>query len=361
MVSPADNWMRVSHGDPCPVCGKPDNCSVSNDRKVLWCGRVSDGALRMNAGGQYLHRLDDDPYDRNPPPPVRIRPSTRSTSPTQDWPALAERFANGAEEHRQRLANQLGVTATALASLSVGWNVERFCWTFPERDASGQIIGIATRRRDGSKIRMKGGRSGLTYATDWNAGAGPILLVEGGSDTAALLTIGLNTVGRPSNCGGVDHLVGLLSGIDQKREIIVIGERDEKLDGKWPGRDGAVRTAKRLADELERPIAWALPPDNAKDARGWLNVMPELPVDRLADLFVSGLETTVISPPIVIRPPKPTGPAVAVDDWRDQMLQVRLRSLGCPGVYIDASTTGAGKSHVDLAVILWALRRRNAV
>ncbi len=110
----------------------------------------------------------------------------------------------------------------------------------------------------------------------------------------------------------------MLSGVDHNREIIVIGERDEKPDGKWPGRDGAVRTAKRLAEELERPIAWALPPDNAKDARGWLNVMPELPVDRLADLFVSGLETTVISPPIVIRPPKPTGPTVAVDDWRDQ-------------------------------------------
>ncbi len=188
MVSPADNWMRVSHGDPCPVCGKPDNCSVSNDRKVVWCGRVSDGALRANAGGQYLHRLDEDPYDRNPSLPVRIRTSNRSNSPTQDWSVLAERFTKDTEEHRQRLANQLGVSATALAALGVGWNVERFCWTFPERDASGQIIGIATRRRDGSKIRMKGGRSGLTYATDWNAGAGPILLVgKRGSDTATAL------------------------------------------------------------------------------------------------------------------------------------------------------------------------------
>jgi hypothetical protein len=88
--------------------------------------------------------------------------------------------------------------------------------------------------------------------------------------------------------------------------------------------------------------------------------MPELPADRLADLFVSGLETTVIKPPIVIHSPKPTEPAVAVDDWREQMLQVRLRSLGCPGVYIDSSTTGAGKSHVDHAVILWAMGREEA-
>ena len=316
--------------------------------------------MRTNDGGQFLHRLNDDPFTRNPPLPVYKIPSTQAKSPTQDWPALAERFANRAEEHRHRLSRQLGVSATALAALGVGWNIERFCWTFPERDASGQIIGIATRRRDGSKIRMKGGRTGLTYAADWDAGDGPILLVEGGSDTAALLTIGLSTVGRPSNCGGVDHLVGLLSGVDRNREIIVIGERDEKPDGKWPGRDGAVRTAKRLAEELERPIAWALPPDNAKDARGWLNAMPDLLADRLADLFLSGLETTVINPPIVIHPPKANGAVVDVGDWRDQMLQVRLRSLGCPGVYIDASTTGAGKSHVDHAVILRAMGREEA-
>jgi len=307
----------------------------------------------MNAGGQFLHRLADETSVRQIARPKHQ--AKRVHHPPRDWPALATRYARDAQHHRQPLAAQLGVATDALVVLDVGWDAERGCWTFPERDADGHVIGIATRYFDGSKKRMAGGRAGLTYADDWETGDSPILLVEGGSDTAALLSCGLCVVGRPSNTGGVNQLINLLKDVPYDRQIIVIGERDEKPDGRWPGREGAIGTAKKLAEELERPIAWALPPDHAKDARSWLNAMPRLSQDRLADLFVSGLDTTVLEPPLVFHLRKPCGPSVPVDDWREQMLQVRLHSLGCPGLYLDASTTGAGKSHIDRPVILHAM------
>src|SRR5262245_53494927 len=52
-------WSRVSRQHPCPICGKPDNCEVSADGRVVWCGRIPEGSLRQNAGGQFLHRLND--------------------------------------------------------------------------------------------------------------------------------------------------------------------------------------------------------------------------------------------------------------------------------------------------------------
>ena len=51
------DWVRVSRERPCPICGKADNCSTSRDSSAVWCGRVSDGSIQSNAGGQFLHRL----------------------------------------------------------------------------------------------------------------------------------------------------------------------------------------------------------------------------------------------------------------------------------------------------------------
>jgi hypothetical protein len=109
---------------------------------------------------------------------------------------------------------------------------------FSERDGDGKIIGISARHVDGCKKRIFGGSSGLTYADGWDAVDEPILLAEGGSDTAAQMTIGLSVVGRPSNTGGAKLLIDLLFEISANREIIVIGERDQKPDGRWPGRSG---------------------------------------------------------------------------------------------------------------------------
>jgi hypothetical protein len=354
MVSGSNNWIRVSHADPCPVCGYPDNCTVSRDGVMVWCGRVSDGSLRENKGGQYLHRLRDEvlpPY-RVPLPLVTLPQKAKRT----DLPNIASAWAKHAEPHRIRLAGQLGIPVAGLNALDVGWNPSSRCWSFPEKDGSGKIIGINTRHEDGSKKRLAGGRAGLTYPEIWNSGTGPVFLVEGGSDTAALVGIGLNVIGRPSNLGGVALLTDMLSDLSSQQDIIVLGERDEKPDGRWPGKEGAVKTARRLADNLNRTVLWALPPDNAKDARDWLQGKLSLSIETAAELFCSGLATHELRPPLQIVVPQPEAPVVSLTDWRQAMYESRLESLETPGYYLDSSTTGTGKSFVDVSVIIHVLQ-----
>lgn len=359
MAFSQDNWVRVSQRTPCPLCDKPDNCTVSRDGRMVWCGRVAEGAIRRNDGGQYLHRLSDE---RAFLPPVNPRPKRKHAAPRKDWVAEAARLTQHAAAPRVELAAQLSVSEQALSDLNVGWdNVDRY-WSFPERDGSGTIIGIAARYINGSKKRLSGSQAGLTYADTWDTGTGPILLVEGGSDTAALLTIGLNVVGRPSNRAGTKWLNHLLRDLPIEREVLVIGERDRKQDGSWPGKDGAIRTAQKLAESLERKVGWSLCPDLAKDARDWLIQRPSgMPRDRLAALFQSGLDPTWIEPPTTRIAPAPSGPEITLDDWRQHMLQTRIRSFDQPGYYLDASETGAGKSHVDVVALMTALHRKERV
>ncbi|MEO2161696.1 MAG: AAA family ATPase, partial [bacterium] len=74
-------------------------------------------------------------------------------------------------------------------------------------------------------------------------------------------------MGRPSNYAGVDDIAILLHG----REVLVVGERDGKPDGSWPGRDGAMKTAGALASRWGCDVGYALPPKGAKDLRAYLH------------------------------------------------------------------------------------------
>jgi hypothetical protein len=322
---------------------------------MVWCGRISDGSLKENHGGQYLHRLRDN-YQHAPRVHVPT-PEPKPKTPRTDLPAIASAWSRHAAEARERLAAHLGIPVHGLIALEVGWNESSRCWSFPERDAAGKIIGINTRSMDGSKKRLAGGKAGLTYSQQWNNGNGPVLLVEGGSDTATLIGIGLNVVGRPSNLGGVALLTEILAGLSPQQDIIVIGERDEKPDGRWPGKEGAIKTARRLADSLNRTVLWSLPPDNAKDARDWLQGNLSLDCEIAAELFCSGLATYEMRPPLQIVVPQPETQVVSLTDWRQAMFAARFESLQNPGFYLDTSMTGTGKSSVDVQVIVQVMGR----
>lgn len=52
-------WKRVTNGDPCPVCNKPDWCGydASDPPKFVRCMRVSEGAKHEDRGGGFIHEL----------------------------------------------------------------------------------------------------------------------------------------------------------------------------------------------------------------------------------------------------------------------------------------------------------------
>ena len=107
-----------------------------------------------------------------------------------------------------------------------------------------------------------------------------MLVVEGQSDVSAAITLGLPAVGRPSakvSGDSLSWLVDLLKRIPDGRDVIILGENDEKpgADGSpiWPGKAGAVDTAEKLSKHPVtgpgRRVGVALPPAGCKDFRSW--------------------------------------------------------------------------------------------
>ena len=142
-------------------------------------------------------------------------------------------------------------------------------YTFPEYDGDRRVVGLSLRANDGRKgapSSKEGAHRGLIVPDGLDDLPGPTLAVEGPSDVAARLSLGLPAVGRPSNTSGKADLVCLLANDD----ILVVGERDEKPDGRWPGREGAVTLAEYLANHWDCKIRWTLPPKKTKDIREWV-------------------------------------------------------------------------------------------
>jgi hypothetical protein len=94
--------------------------------------------------------------------------------------------------------------------------------------------------------------------------------------------------------------------------------------------------------------------------RAWLNAAPAVQTDRLASLFLDGLNIASVEPPPTFELKPLVGPAVSLHEWRERMLRERFESLDRPGYYLDSSTTGAGKSTIDFTVLLKALNAESA-
>lgn len=56
------DWIRVKKQNPCPICGKPDWCLISEDGKSVICARVESDKPVGNAGAGWLHSLEDRLY-----------------------------------------------------------------------------------------------------------------------------------------------------------------------------------------------------------------------------------------------------------------------------------------------------------
>ena len=55
----ASKWVRVNRRIPCPVCGKPDWCLISQDGKTAICARIESNKPAGNKGAGWIHTLDN--------------------------------------------------------------------------------------------------------------------------------------------------------------------------------------------------------------------------------------------------------------------------------------------------------------
>jgi hypothetical protein len=289
---------RASSKARCPICRGTHSCSVTEDG-LHFCWRTHDSNafgwvyLEDTRNGFGMFRSAEDPQcwlaaltekegraARNGHAPTGQQAPAKF-APEPDLEAVLAAAVDG--ELGTLAADVLGVDEGALRALGVCYVPEAAeepaHWLMPERDAGGKLIGLARRYLTGAKKQYPGSRRGLAYPPGWaEMIAGAVLLPEGHSDTAALMTMGLTAVGRPLNLGGVELLIPMLRDVAKAEvPVVVIGENDKKANGQWPGLEGARRTAQDLADYWRVPVWCALPPEGAKDARRWLN-------DRRIDL-----------------------------------------------------------------------------
>jgi hypothetical protein len=232
---------------------------------------------------------------------TRVRVIRPAGVPDVAPPELIERMTEEAFEYMEAigrrseklaaLAALLGVAEAALDRIDVGWKESNWhkgedgawidvggAWTFPEVDGKYDIVGIQRRFEDASigKRAVGGGRRGLIVPDEWESLEGPVFIVEGESDVAALLTLGLCALGRPGAGLGARDLSRLLRREANQiadHRIIVLGENDAKPNGRWPEKEGAEKVAAELRSGLSREVEVFFPPAAVKDVREWVRLL----------------------------------------------------------------------------------------
>ena len=229
---------------------------------IVHCMRVE--SLRECKSGGWLHKLAEPIYYS---PPVK----KQERLPVRDFAKAAGDYVeNLTVSHLDALVHRLGVSARSLERLDVGWNGQGY--TFPMRDGRERIIGIRIRGSRG-KWAVRGSHNGLFWPEGVYSGSDyPLMICEGESDTAALLTMGFDAIGRPGCLGGVNHIIEFLRG--RRRDVVIMADKDspkKRPDGSvWrPGREGAMRLSKAIRPHV-RSLKVIQPPFN-KDVRAWLN------------------------------------------------------------------------------------------
>ena len=282
------NWHNVSKHEPCPICHKTDWCNLSNDGAVCICHRVESPHLARSGSG-WIHRLIDQPSNYFTPRASCCRTLVVSRlsdthqspinhqSPTLDFSRVHASYSSD-PILVEGLATTLGVDDLALKSLDVRFNRFDECWSFPMRNADGQIIGLRFRELAGSrKWSARGSKDGLFYAHAQSKIPNPqsllpeLVIVEGPSDTAAAISLFHHSTPAPSNCTylpvgrsscqtGTAHLTALIRRIRPARITIV-------ADNDTPGIKGAELLAGQLV--TLRPTRVLIVPHPYKDLRAW--------------------------------------------------------------------------------------------
>ena len=251
-------WPHASKERPCVVCGGLDWCTFG-DRSML-CQRV-ESQWPAAKGGWY--------HGYGGSKPVNI-PKPKAAPKWIDAEKIMNILHNSTSNYKNRsyeIADKLSVAQHSIISLYCAYSFEYKAWAFPMRDGDNKIIGIRLRNSAGDKWAVTGSRQGIFIPL---AGCpmpyGIAYLPEGPTDVAALLTMGLFAIGRPTCNSGNDFIKIALKRLGIRRVVIIADNDEIKATGKRPGLDGAVK----LKKELNLPSVIWMPPSPIKDVRQFL-------------------------------------------------------------------------------------------
>lgn len=244
-------FKAVTKRNPCPVCSKPDWCLIHVVGDYAICPRTEAGAIRLWGEAGYLHQVANGNGHGG-----SLSPMAQAFPQQTKWPELVRVFRGAATgELVARLAVSLGVTAVSLIALDIGLTAD--AWTFPMYGKPGMVCGIRYRAEDGRKWAVRGSRNGVFSPAKLHRD-GPLLVCEGPTDTAAMLDLGYDAVGRASCLSNIEQMPTFAAG----RDVVVVA------DGDGVGLRGAAKMAAALKPHCPS-VCVIRPPEGIKDARAW--------------------------------------------------------------------------------------------
>jgi len=246
-------WNRVTRAKPCPMCGKPDWCLLSADGSACICPRTENKHFIEGSG--YLHVLKDTEWSKEQWTPAKKElPEHNEVMAT-----MARKFYIACDEEQQVDADErIGVSHGSLRRLGMGWCASQSANTFPMFRHERRLVGIRMRGKDGRKWAIKGSKQGLFIPRGLDEHK-VVFICEGPTDTAAMLDLGFNAIGRPSCMGATDLICEFVAG---RSAVAIMADRD------GPGMDGAERLAHSLRSIVGKVLVMS-PPDGHKDVRAW--------------------------------------------------------------------------------------------
>ena len=274
MIPTRSPILRVSRAHPCPICGKPDWCTYTEDGRLAFCMRVESD--RTAGNGAYIHVLRADTpalprrpislprrYASAPTPPLRVNLGALCKREQDDGmdafmldPALWELFGIDAWD--------------AAKALGAFWSRSQEAMAVPMRDPSGAVLGV--RYRDlvtGRKWSALGGHDGLFLPDGLKPEKGELWVAEGLTDTIALNALGIPAVGRSSCNTGAALLASLCHRL-RVSKLTIVADSDGNKEAKDRVFQPGLQGAKAIADRLNVAHRIVFPPKRTKDVRGYL-------------------------------------------------------------------------------------------